>query len=130
MRPALIALLAALGGPAVAAAAELGAYPMTEAGFDFSVAVEPSLALNKMATLVVRVQAKDPMQPIAVTGLGFDARMPAHDHGMVVKPKVTETGAGEFRVDGVKLHMAGAWELTFTFKKGNVAHKKTVALEL
>jgi hypothetical protein len=42
--------------------------------------------------------------------------MPAHGHGMVTEAKVTELAPGRFRVDGVKLHMPGVWELQLSMK--------------
>ena len=44
--------------------------------------------------------------------VGFDARMPEHNHGMMVKPRLTKQGDG-WIVDGVKLHMPGDWEFRF-----------------
>lgn len=44
---------------------------------------------------------------------GFDARMPAHNHGMITKPVVKKVSDSEFTVEGVKLHMTGAWILDF-----------------
>lgn len=49
----------------------------------------------------------------------FNARMPAHNHGMVTKPKISLKeeskvgGAKVYRVDGVMLHMPGDWVLEF-----------------
>lgn len=45
--------------------------------------------------------------------LTFKATMPSHGHGMQTKAEVKPTGTGRFVVDGVKLHMSGAWELEF-----------------
>ena len=56
--------------------------------------------------------------------LKFDARMPAHNHGMIVRPTVERVGASVFRVDGVKLHMPGDWEIVVELVKGE--KKETV----
>jgi hypothetical protein len=64
------------------------------------------------------------------SALTFDARMPEHNHGMVVKPTVFETGPGVFRVDGVKLHMVGHWELSFAVSSGATPVKVVVPFEM
>ena len=38
--------------------------------------------------------------------------MPAHNHGLPTKPRVTEAlGGGDYRLDGVRFHMSGYWEI-------------------
>jgi hypothetical protein len=46
----------------------------------------------------------------------FDARMPAHNHGMVVKSTIQTLGEGKWSIAPVKLHMPGHWVLSFTLK--------------
>ena len=73
-------------------------------------ASEP-VALGAMHEWIVRVERTDgaPARPTTVI---FDGGMPSHGHGFVTAPRVTrELGDGEFLVEGVKFHMAGAWEL-------------------
>ncbi|RKY22324.1 MAG: hypothetical protein DRQ55_01420 [Planctomycetota bacterium] len=41
------------------------------------------------------------------------ASMPAHGHGLVRAPVVTELGHGRYRVDAMLLHMRGLWVLVF-----------------
>ncbi len=48
----------------------------------------------------------------------FDAKMPAHKHGMVVKSVVETKEAGKWSIAPVKLHMRGHWVLEFTFENG------------
>lgn len=38
------------------------------------------------------------------------AIMPAHNHGMNVKPEVTPQGGGKFRIEGMRFHMRGDGE--------------------
>ena len=47
----------------------------------------------------------------------FDATMPAHKHGMVVKPTFQSIGEGKWKIFPVKLHMPGHWRLSFTYTK-------------
>jgi hypothetical protein len=72
----------------------------------------PILVLNKHLSLTVTLEPLLASAP-AVTGFGFDARMPQHKHGMVTKAKVTKVNDLTYRVDGVRLHMPGDWVLDF-----------------
>ena len=43
--------------------------------------------------------------------------MPAHRHGLPTRPRVTEElGDGYYRLDGVRFHMGGSWEMVFTIR--------------
>ncbi len=42
-----------------------------------------------------------------------DAHMPEHRHGMNYKTKVTSSGAGKYRAEGLMFHMPGRWEYIF-----------------
>lgn len=51
---------------------------------------------------------------ISIDRLGaiVDAGMPQHAHGMTVRPEISRGDVpGRFSVDGLLLHMPGAWEL-------------------
>ncbi|MFH1872451.1 MAG: hypothetical protein ABIK82_19600 [Pseudomonadota bacterium] len=47
-----------------------------------------------------------------------DATMPEHRHGMNYRPAITPLGGGRFRVEGMMLHMAGHWQLSFDVQVG------------
>lgn len=47
-----------------------------------------------------------------------DAEMPAHRHGMNYRPTVQALGPGQYRADGLLLHMPGAWRLWFELDTG------------
>ena len=53
-----------------------------------------------------------PGQPMP-TALVVDADMPAHRHGMNYRASITVLGNGQFRADGMLLHMAGRWRFIF-----------------
>jgi len=73
--------------------------------------------LNKMHSILIVVASQKVEKNVASDlQVSFDARMPAHNHGMVVKPKVIKEGANRFRVEGVKLHMPGDWEFQVEVK--------------
>jgi hypothetical protein len=69
------------------------------------------IPLNLNCVLRIRVNPVDPKA--VVRDLTFDARMPEHRHGMVTKPRTTQLGPNEFKVEGVRLHMPGKWLLEF-----------------
>jgi len=63
---------------------------------------------------------------IAVTG-----GMPVHDHGLPTEPRVTtELGGGDYRLDGLRFHMAGPWEITFSITAGSSTDTVVIALTL
>lgn len=52
--------------------------------------------------------------------LSVDARMPEHQHGMNVEPKVENLGGGRFRISRMLFHMPGHWELYFDIAQNGV----------
>jgi hypothetical protein len=55
--------------------------------------------------------------PLADVELDVDAGMPQHGHGMAALARVERKGDG-WRADGLRFHMAGAWELVFDVTRG------------
>lgn len=54
---------------------------------------------------------------VAITGaqIEVDGGMPKHDHGLATRPRVTAApGPGDYRLDGLRFHMHGDWELLLT----------------
>lgn len=51
--------------------------------------------------------------------------MPAHRHGMNYRPSIAPLDGGRFRVDGMMLHMAGHWELSFEVRAGRETTRLT-----
>lgn len=61
-------------------------------------------------------------EAITAAKIDVDGGMPEHDHGLATRPRVTaELGNGDYRLDGLRFHMRGNWELQFTI----VANGKT-----
>lgn len=69
------------------------------------------LDAGRLATLILRFESTSPASSLRVSDVRFDAGMPSHAHGMTVRPVVVDQGGGVFRVEGVKLHMPGTWEI-------------------
>ena len=62
--------------------------------------------------------------------IAFDARMPEHNHGMVLKSKIEAQGEGQWKIEPIKLHMPGHWVLYFTFEKDNQTQLVTQDLQV
>lgn len=51
--------------------------------------------------------------PVTAAEIEASGGMPAHDHGLPTRPRVTqELGGGDYLLEGLRFHMAGEWELT------------------
>ena len=84
--------------------------------------------INKMHSWLLRVETADG-RPVEDATIEVDGGMPEHDHGLPTQPRVTaELGGGSYRVDGLRFHMRGDWELVFTIRHGK--HTSTVVVSL
>ena len=95
----------------------------------FSSELEP-LPVNRIHACELSVRA---MNGDAVTGaeIMVDGGMPAHDHGLPTRPRVTaELGDGRYRVDGLRFHMRGAWEIVVAINAAGGRDTVTIRLEL
>lgn len=81
--------------------------------------------LNEHFSFVVDLQGQ------AGVLVDVDADMPAHGHGINTDPEFEQLEDGRYRVDGMLLHMPGAWELYFDVKDGDSEPRRIVVpLEL
>ena len=76
-----------------------------------------ALPLNTMHSWRVRLVDSDG-EPLSGARVEVGGGMPMHDHGLPTEPTATETEPGEYRVDGVRFHMHGHWELTLEIREG------------
>ena len=52
-------------------------------------------------------------KPVLNAKLSVDGGMPLHNHGMPTRPRITEElGEGDYRLEGMRFHMQGAWEVS------------------
>lgn len=57
--------------------------------------------------------------------------MPVHNHGLPTAPRITtELGNGDYRLEGLRFHMTGPWEITLNITAGGVSDTVVIALEL
>lgn len=57
--------------------------------------------------------------------------MPEHDHGLPTMPRVTEElGDGDYKLDGMRFHMSGYWEIVVTITTDEGTSEVTIPLQL
>jgi hypothetical protein len=69
------------------------------------------LAINQMHSWILHIEDEDGLE---IEGAIIDVAggMPEHDHGLPTKPRVTvELGGGDYRLEGMRFHMKGYWEI-------------------
>ncbi|MEO7436019.1 MAG: FixH family protein [Candidatus Binatia bacterium] len=86
----------------------------------------PLLAVHTW-TITVTDAAEQPVRGANVTVLGG---MPAHGHGLPTTPVVSELGDGRYRIEGLKVHMPGAWTVAFRIKASTGTDAVSFALDL
>jgi hypothetical protein len=68
-----------------------------------------AVEIGKFQTWVLELRTSDGAA-VAGAAVAIAGGMPGHGHGLPTQPQVTEElGMGQYRIEGVKLNMAGAW---------------------
>ena len=92
---------------------DLSTDKMSEAGM-FHVKVEPlsePVQINEIHTWKLTVMDMD-MQPVDNATITFGGGMPEHGHGFPTEPEVVAGDeAGTYLIEGIKMQMAGWWEM-------------------
>lgn len=91
--------------------------------------LEP-LRINTLHAWTVHVETASgeavPGASIAVSG-----GMPLHNHGLPTAPRVTaELGGGDYRLEGMRFHMAGPWEVTLLISSDEQTDSVLITLTL
>ena len=86
--------------------------------------------INRMHSWILHVESAEGVAvenaTISVTG-----GMPEHDHGLPTRPRVTEElGDGDYRLDGVRFHMRGYWEIEVTITTEDTTSVVVIPLRL
>ena len=95
----------------------------------FEAELDP-IEINKIHAWVlsVRTSSGDPVTTAEISVFGG---MPLHDHGMPTRPRVTEyLGEGRYRLEGMRFHMNGRWEVSVTVKADGKVDTAVIALDL
>ncbi len=95
----------------------------------YASAVVP-VPLNQIHTWVVHLETSDGA-PVENAEVSVDGGMPAHNHGLATAPVVTAyLGNGDYRVDGLRFHMQGAWEMRVTVRQAGTSDRIVIPLNL
>ncbi len=131
-RPAAAAALLAVFAfaPAIASAAD-ESFASDTGRFQVSYTSElRPIAINTMHAWILHVESAEG-QPIVDATIEIAGGMPEHDHGLPTRPRVVEDlGNGDYRVAGMRFHMAGAWVIRISIDDGGQRDFVTIPLDL
>jgi hypothetical protein len=90
--------------------------------------LEP-IEINQMHNWIVHITSNG--EPVSKATLAITGGMPAHDHGMPTRPRVTEElGDGKYRLGGMRFHMQGDWEISIEIEAAGKTDTVVVMLTL
>ena len=88
------------------------------------------LVINKIHTWILHVEDSDG-NAIADANITVTGGMPEHNHGLPTVPQVTATlEGGNFKVEGMRFHMRGYWEIRVAIDTGTERDSVTIPLQL
>ena len=91
--------------------------------------MEP-VTINQMHTWIISVHDTQG-EAINDAVIQVDGGMPLHNHGLATSPQVTgQPGEGRYRLQGVRFHMNGEWELRLQIEHAGVPYQATFTLTL
>ena len=86
--------------------------------------------INRMHSWVLHLESASG-EPVTGAEIEVDGGMPAHDHGLPTRPRVTrEIGDGDYQLDGVRFHMGGYWEMLVTITTDAGTETVVIPLQL
>ncbi len=98
----------------------------------FSVSIERSIepiVINTMHSWTLTIMRDG--EPVEGAELEVSGGMPDHNHGLPTRPRVmSEFDGGRYRVEGMRFHMSGYWEITIAIEAGASRDTVTVVLNL
>ena len=88
------------------------------------------LGINRMHSWTLHIADADGAA-VEQAVISIAGGMPEHDHGLPTQPRVTRAlGEGKYLVEGMKFHMHGAWEVSFTISTGAISDTVVFSFEL
>lgn len=88
------------------------------------------LQINKLHAWVLHIEDTNG-NPVIGAHIEASGGMPAHDHGLPTYPRVTdELGDGDYRLDGMRFHMSGVWEITISISADDQSDAVVVSVTL
>ena len=95
----------------------------------FMSSIEP-IEINRIHEWVIHIETVDG-DPVEQATLNVVGGMPEHDHGLPTSPRVTaELGDGDYRVQGLRFHMAGNWLIEIAIDDGVRTDSVAITLTL
>ena len=103
-----------------------------DGGFYVTYAALPAeVPLNETFAVELRVWDAETREEIGSDAeLFVDARMPAHQHGMLQEVDLTRDDTGKVTVNGMLFHMTGHWELYVDVTRGAVTERTQFDVDL
>lgn len=88
------------------------------------------LVINQMHSWVISLQDTQG-EPIDNAVIHIEGGMPLHNHGLATSPQVTGAlGEGRYRLQGMRFHMNGEWQLRLQIQHDGVTYRTTFNLTL
>lgn len=88
------------------------------------------VVINRMHAWILSVETADG-KPVESATLTVSGGMPAHRHGLPTRPRIVEDlGNGQYRLEGLRFHMPGAWEIVVTIEAGATVDRVVIPLAL
>ncbi len=128
---ALFAVLLSILQANVAVASDEREWPSQRDTYRISFEAElDPIEINKIHSWVLTIRTTNG-EPVTNAEISVLGGMPLHDHGMPTRPRVTENlGEGRYRLEGMRFHMNGQWEVSVTVKADGKVDTAVIALDL
>jgi hypothetical protein len=102
---------------------ERGVYELS-----YESSLEP-IEINRIHTWVLHITTAG--EPVLNARLSVGGGMSAHDHGLPTRPRISEElGNGDYRLEGMRFHMRGAWEVSIEIEANGKVDTVMIALQL
>lgn len=86
--------------------------------------------INRMHSWILHIETDTGVVVEGAT-IEVDGGMPEHNHGMPTRPRVTEAlSDGDYRLEGMRFHMAGYWEIVVTISTDDGTSTVIISLRL
>lgn len=88
------------------------------------------IEINRMHAWVLHIADANGV-PVEGAQIEIAGGMPQHDHGLATRPRLTaELGGGDYRIDGLRFHMTGEWQITLAIRASGVSDAVVITLLL